>query len=93
MNSHELTISPLGDNAIILNLGNIIDETINRKVLYLFQKLKTLALPFVTDIVPAYSSLVIFYDLLILKNKNTCLLCKKICIGYKLYFKREKPAS
>ena len=77
MNSHELTISPLGDTAIILNFGNIIDETLNRKVLHLFQKLKTLALPFVKDIVPAYSSLVIFYDLLNMKNKNpvnkTCL--------------------
>ena len=77
MNSYELTILPLGDTAIILNFGNIIDETLNRKVLYLFQKLKTLALPFVKDIVPAYSSLVIFYDLLMMKNKNhvdkTCL--------------------
>ncbi len=70
MNSEELTISPLGDTAIILNFGNIIDEPLNRKVLHLFQKLKTLALPVVKDIVPAYSSLAIFYDLLIMKNKN-----------------------
>src|SRR5687768_1860780 len=74
----ELTISPLGDSAIILNFGNIIDESLNRKVLHLFQKLKTHALPFVKDIVPAYSSLVVFYDLLIMRNKNptnnkTCL--------------------
>ena len=70
MDYKELTISPLGDTAIILNFGNIIDESLNRKVLHLFQKLKTLALPSVKDIVPAYSSLVIFYDLLIIKTKN-----------------------
>src|ERR1035437_7352362 len=70
MISHGLTISPLGDAAIILNFENKIDKTLNREVLYIFHKLKILALPFVKDIVPAYSSLVIFYDLLIMKNKN-----------------------
>lgn len=70
MNLHGLTISPLGDTAIIINFENIIDETVNRTVLQLFHKLKMQALPFVKDIVPAYSSLVIFYDLLILENKK-----------------------
>lgn len=70
MNFNELTISALGDSAIIINFENKIDETLNRKVLYLFHKFKKKSFPFVKDIVPAYSSLVIFYDLLILKNKN-----------------------
>src|SRR5688572_7116020 len=70
MNLPGLTISPLGDTAIILNFENTIDETLNSTVLYLFHKLKMQQLPFVKDIVPAYSSLVIFYDLLILQNQK-----------------------
>lgn len=71
MNFKELTISPLGDTAIILNFGNRIDETLNSKVLQVFHKLQDMALPFVKDVVPGYSTLVIFYDLLILENQKT----------------------
>lgn len=70
MNLDKLTVSALGDSAIIINFENRIDETLNSKVLYLFHKFKIKSFPFVKDIIPAYSSLVIFYDLLILKNKN-----------------------
>lgn len=70
MNLDKLTVSALGDSAIIINFENRIDETLNSKVLYLFHKFKKKSFPFVKDIIPAYSSLVIFYDLLILKNKN-----------------------
>jgi len=70
MNFDGLTISPLGDAAIILSFGNKIDETVNSKVLHLFHKFKTLAFPFVKDVVPGYSTLVVFYDLLILENKK-----------------------
>lgn len=67
----QLTISALGDSAILINFGNKIDETLNRKVLHLFHGLKNEELPFVKDIVPAYCSLVIFYDLLIMVNKTS----------------------
>ena len=70
MNFDELTITPLGDTAIIIKFGNAIDETLNSKVLHLFYRLKSLSLPFVKDMVPGYSTLVIFYDLLILENKK-----------------------
>lgn len=71
MNPGILTISPLGDSAIIINFGNTIDETLNGIVLGLFHKIKKLELPFVKDIVPGYSSLVIFYDLLIMANTKS----------------------
>ena len=71
MNFNGLTISALGDSAIIINFENKIDETLSSKVLQLFYKIKERSFPFVKDIVPAYSSLTIFYDLLILNNKNT----------------------
>lgn len=71
MKTNALTISPLGDSAIIINFGNTIDETLNRRVLYLFHKFKKMEWPFVKDIVPAYSSLVIYYDLLIMVNTKS----------------------
>ena len=71
MNFAGLTFSPLGDAAILISFGNKIDETLNSKVLHLFFKLKAQALPVVKDMVPGYSTLVIFYDLLILENKKT----------------------
>lgn len=77
MNLQGLTISQLGDTALIITFENKIDETLNSKVLHLFKKLKKNALPFVKDIVPGYSSLVIFYDLLIMKSKNPI---NKTCI-------------
>lgn len=56
------TIYPLGETALTLDFGNVIDPCINKQVLALFKKLQTLALPFVLDIVPAYASLTLYYD-------------------------------
>ena len=55
------TIFPLGDSALTIDFGNRIDDEINKKVLWLFQKLQRHSLP-IKDIIPAYSSLSIFYD-------------------------------
>jgi inhibitor of KinA len=55
-------IYPLGETALTLDFGNVIDAEINKWVLALFKKLQTLALPFLLDIVPAYASLTIYYD-------------------------------
>jgi inhibitor of KinA len=57
------TIFPLGDSALSVDFGNVIDSNINNKVLALFHKLKEAALPGVMDIVPAYSSLAIHYNM------------------------------
>lgn len=63
------TISPLGDNALVISFGNVIDEGINQKVLQLFHRVKS-SLPFVNDVVSAYSSLAIYYDVFSLHTKN-----------------------
>jgi inhibitor of KinA len=59
---HPYTIFPLGDSALTVDFGNLIDEDINRKVLHLFGQLKEERLPFILDLLPAYSSLTIYYD-------------------------------
>ena len=55
------TIFPLGDSALTIDFGNKIDDNINYKVLQLFAQLQHFS-PLITDVVPAYSSLTIYYD-------------------------------
>jgi inhibitor of KinA len=53
---------PLGDAAITIDFGNIIDETINEAVLSLYHSLQRDPLYSMIEAVPAYSSLTIYYD-------------------------------
>ncbi|HEX9508891.1 MAG TPA: 5-oxoprolinase subunit PxpB [Puia sp.] len=55
-------IFPLGDAAITIDLGNHIDEQLNRKALAIQDGLAALHLPGVKDIIVAYSSVSVFYD-------------------------------
>lgn len=64
---------PLGDNALILDFGNIISEPINELVISIFYQLQTNPLPGMKETVPGYSSLTIYYDVMIMvakKNEN-----------------------
>jgi inhibitor of KinA len=63
MNSYQpYSIFPLGDSALTIDFGNIINEDINKNVLRLFHHLKTIADETILDLVPAYSSLTVYYD-------------------------------
>jgi len=57
-------IYPLGETAVTIELGNRIDEHTNQQVLSLFHHIKNKKIPGVTDIIPAYSSLTIVYDVI-----------------------------
>jgi inhibitor of KinA len=63
------TLFPLGDNAILIDFGNELNESINKKLLSIFQKIKNQNLPGVLDVVPAYSSLTIYYDVMKILEK------------------------
>ena len=66
---HPYTLFPLGDAALLIDFGNAIDSEINKKVLHLFHQLKNERLPYIVDLIPAYSSLTICYDVVaIYKN-------------------------
>ena len=56
------SIFPLGDSALTIDFGNIIGEDINKKVHRLFHHLKTIDDSSIIDLVPAYSSLTVYYD-------------------------------
>jgi KipI family sensor histidine kinase inhibitor len=56
------TIEPLGDNALLIRLGEHIDAAINERALALAASLRVAALPGVHDIAPAYASVCVRFD-------------------------------
>jgi len=63
-------IVPLGDAAVIVDFGNCIDEAVNKKVISLFHFLNKKPLYGMIEVVPAYSSLVVYYNVLAVKENN-----------------------
>lgn len=61
-------IFPLGDSAITVDFGNLIDETINQQVMALFYQFRNKPLPGMIEAVPAYSSITIYYDVVQLRK-------------------------
>ena len=55
-------IFPLGDSAITIDYGNVINESINRKVIALFEYFTKNPMQGMVEAVPAYSSITIYYD-------------------------------
>ncbi len=55
-------IYPLGDTAVSIDFGNVIDRRVNDRVMTLYQYILTNSIPGITDVVPAYSSLTIHYN-------------------------------
>lgn len=64
MNEQSHTIFPLGDSALIIDFGNVIDEATNNKVLALADAINKASIHGVIDVVPCYSSLAIHYDII-----------------------------
>ena len=67
---NDFTIIALSDAALIINFQDIIDEDISKKVLQAFQLLTIQKLFGIKDIVPAYNSLTIHYDIVTIKQKS-----------------------
>lgn len=59
---HPYTIFPLGDSALTIDLGNVINDETNKKVLQLYHQIKEAHIPYISDLIPAYSSLTVCYD-------------------------------
>jgi inhibitor of KinA len=68
---HPYTIFPLGDTALTIEFGNTIDEDTNNKVLHLFDRLKKSAVSQIKDLIPAYSSLTVYYDVAAFFQRKT----------------------
>jgi inhibitor of KinA len=62
-------IFPLGDSAITIDFGNLIDVDINKKVIRLFEEISASPFEGMIEAVPAYSSLSVFYNFYHIKSK------------------------
>ncbi|HEX8333467.1 MAG TPA: 5-oxoprolinase subunit PxpB [Segetibacter sp.] len=76
------TISPLGDSALTVTFGSSIDEETNLKVLSLFRLLKQQDFTEIIDVIPAYASLTIVYNVyeiyLNIKRSPFNYMCDKV---------------
>lgn len=61
MGSAPYIIYPLGDQALTIELGKKIEEHTNQRVMEVFHQLQNNPIPFVTDLIPAYSSITVVY--------------------------------
>jgi inhibitor of KinA len=61
-------IFPLGDSALTIDFGNVIDPIINDEVISIFDYLSSNKIAGMIEAVPAYSSLTIYYDFAGIKN-------------------------
>lgn len=66
--SPSYTIFPLGDSAITIDYGNFIDESVNRKIIAIFNHLQKKPLPGMIEAVPAFSSITVYYDIALLRK-------------------------
>ena len=62
-------IFALGDSAITVDFGNVIEEEINKRVIALFQHFCQSPFQGMVEAVPTYSSLTIYYDVFALQKK------------------------
>ncbi len=62
-------IFPLGDAALTIDFGNTISQNINKEVIARFNQLQQQPVPGTIEMIPAYNSLTIYYDVMGLKKK------------------------
>ena len=66
------SIFPLGDSALVIDFGNIIEENLNRKALAIAHAFQEAGIEGIKDVVPAYSSVTVHYDVTrVVKRTNT----------------------
>src|ERR1041385_5233831 len=62
------TIFPLGDSSLTIDFGNIVNEELNKKVISLFRAIQKKPLHGMIEAIPAYSSLSIIYDPILIRR-------------------------
>ncbi len=65
----EFRIVPLSETSVLVDFGNRIDVALNQRVLALAHYLEENPFPGFIEVVPAYSSLAVFYDLLLVRKQ------------------------
>jgi inhibitor of KinA len=73
------TIYCCGDHAATISFGDTIEPSINDKVFAVFQQLKALNLDGVTDVIPAYTTVTVVYDIEKIKTQTSKTAYSFIC--------------
>ncbi len=58
---NDVTIEPLGDQALVIALGTAIDPAVNRRVCALALRIHAARLPAVVDVVPSFTAVTVHY--------------------------------
>ena len=66
------TISPVGDRAISIDFGQVIDPTINRHIRQTIERIKELLLDGIIELVPTYCALLVEYDAMLYSYSDIC---------------------
>ena len=60
----DIKVMPAGDSALVAEFGTSVDEEVNEKVHALAKKIRRENIPGITEMVPTFRSLMIYYDML-----------------------------
>ena len=66
------TISPVGDRAISIDFGQVIDPKINRHIRQTIERIKELQLEGIIELVPTYCALLVEYDAMLYSYSGIC---------------------
>ena len=66
------TISPVGDRAISIDFGQVIDPTINRHIRQTIERIKAFQLEGIIELVPTYCALLVEYDAMLYSYSEIC---------------------
>ena len=66
------TISPVGDRAISIDFGQVIDPKINRYIRQTIERIKALQLEGIIELVPTYCALLVEYDAMVYSYSEIC---------------------
>ena len=72
------TISPVGDCAISIDFGQVIDPKINRHIRQTIERIQELKLDGITELVPTYCALLIQYDAMLYSYSDICNLMESL---------------
>lgn len=85
---------PCGDYAVTIELGDKIDVTIHQQVMTLFVFLKSLHIKGVKDIIPAYHSVTVIYDIVALsENLKKATVYELVCAQLEEAVTSLKPSA
>ena len=72
------TISPVGDCAISIDFGQVIDPKINRQIRQVIEQIKALQLDGIIELVPTYCALLVQYDAMVYTYSDICRILDPI---------------